>query len=208
MTAQVVTVRKTTRYKDVARLMTEHRVNAMPVVSDDGHVIGMVSEADMLRKQERHFGRTGTGLSRRTRHQRDQAEARTAGELMTSPAITVHPDAPLGAAARLMNGRNIRRLPVADSSGELIGMVGRRDLLSVFLRCDEEIAAEVRHVISAILLDEGDTISVTTRHGVVTLSGTLASKDMIPVAVRLASDADGVVSVRDNLSSGVPASSP
>jgi CBS domain-containing protein len=207
MTTQVVTVRKTTRYKEVARLMTEYKVNAMPVVTDKGHVVGMVSEADMLRKQERAFRRLGTGLPRRTRHQREQAEARTAGGLMTSPAITIHPDAPLGAAARLMNGHNIRRLPVVDASGELIGIVSRRDLLSVFLLSDDEIAAEVRHAISTILLDEGEDITVTARDGLVTLSGTLARKDMIPVAVRLASDADGVVAVHDKLSSNVAAAS-
>jgi CBS domain-containing protein len=207
MTTQVVTVRKTTRYKEAARLMTECKVNAMPVVTDNGHVIGMVSEADMLRKQERAFRRLGTGLPRRTRHQRDQAEARTAGGLMTSPAITVHPDAPLGAAARLMNGHNIRRLPVVDASGGLIGIVSRRDLLSVFLLSDEEIAAEVGHAIVTILLDEGEDITVTARDGVVTLSGTLARKGMIPVAVRLAADCDGVVAVHAKLSSRVAAAS-
>jgi CBS domain-containing protein len=200
MTTQVVTVSKATPYQQVARLMTEHTVNAMPVVTEHGHVIGMVSEADMLRKQERNFRRLGTGLPRRTRHERAQAEARTAGELMTSPAITIHPGAPLGAAARLMNGHNIRRLPVVDASGELIGIVSRRDLLSVFLRSDEEIADEVRHVISSILLDEGDHVTVAARHGVVTLSGTMGRKDLIPVAARLACEADGVVSVRDQLS--------
>jgi CBS domain-containing protein len=207
MTTQVVTVRKATRYKEVARLMSEYKVNAMPVVTDKGHVIGMVSEADMLRKQERTFRRLGTGLPRRTRHQRKQAEAGTAGGLMTSPAITIYPDAPLGAAARLMNGHNIRRLPVVDASGELIGIVSRRDLLSVFLLSDEEIAAEVQDAISTILLDEGDAIMVTARDGVVTLSGTVTSKDMMPVAVRLASEADGVVAVHDNLGTSVPAAS-
>ena len=207
MTTQVVTVRKTTRYKGVARLMTEYKVNAMPVITDKGRVIGMVSEADMLRKQERAFRRFGTGLPRRTRHQRKQAEARTAGGLMTSPAVTIHPDAPLGSAARLMNGHNIRRLPVVDASGELIGNVSRRDLLSVFLLSDEEIAAEVRDAISTILLDEGEDITISVRDGVVTLSGTLARKEMIPVAVRVASEADGVVAVHDKLSSSVPAAS-
>ena len=200
MTTQVVTVSKTARYKDAVRLMTEHKVNALPVIADRGQVIGMVSEADVLRKQEQNFRRFGTGRPRRTRHERDQAKARTAGELMTAPAITIHPEAPLGAAARLMNGHNIRRLPVVDATGTLIGIVSRRDLLSVFLRSDEEIAAEVHDVIATILLDDGDRISVTVRHGLVTLSGTLARRDLIPVAVRLASDVDGVVSVLDKLS--------
>jgi CBS domain-containing protein len=199
MTAQVVTVTKAARYKDVVRLMTEHKVNALPVITDRGRVIGMVSEADVLRKQEQNFRRFGTGLPHRTRRERDQAKAHRAGELMTSPAITIHPEAPLGAAARLMNGHNIRRLPVVDATGSLIGIVSRRDLLSVFLRPDAEIAAEVKDVISTILLEDADTISVAVRHGVVTLSGTLARKDLTPVAVRLASDVDGVVAVLDKL---------
>lgn len=195
MTTQVVTVSPDATYHEAVRLMTGNKVNALPVVNRHGQVAGMVSEADLLRKQERNFGRFGTGLPRRTRRERAQAEGSTAGELMTSPVITIHPTAPLGAAARLMNGHNIRRLPVVDHSGKLIGIVSRRDLLSVFLRPDEEITAEVRHVLSTILLDDGDAVSVATRHGVVTLSGTLASKDLIPLAVRLASDVDGVVSV-------------
>jgi CBS domain-containing protein len=197
MTTQVVTVSKTARYKDLVRLMTEHKVNALPVITDKKRVIGMVSEADVLRKQEQNFRRFGTGLPRRTHHERDQAKARTAGELMTSPAITIHPEAPLGAAARLMNGHNIRRLPVVDATGTLTGIVSRRDLLSVFLRSDTEIAAEIRDVIATILLEDGDMISVTVRHGVATLSGTLARRDLIPVAIRLASEVDGVVSVLD-----------
>ena len=205
MTTRVVTVGTATRYREVARLMTEHKINAMPVVSEHGKVIGMVSEADVLRKQERNFGRFGTGLPRWTRRQRIQARARTVAELMSSPPITIHPDAPLGVAARLMNGHNIRRLPVTDQGGHLIGIVSRRDLLSVFLRPDEEIAAEVRHVLSTILLDEAEGVTVTARHGVITLSGTLADKEMIPVAVRLAAGADGVVDVRDRLGGPVDA---
>jgi CBS domain-containing protein len=160
----------------------------------------MVSEADVLRKQEEHFRRFGTGLPRRSRRERVQARARSAGELMTSPAITIHPEAPLGAAARLMNGNNIRRLPVVNEAGKLIGIVSRRDLLRVFLRSDDEIAGEIREAISTILLDEVDGMSVTVRHGIATLSGTLARKDLIPVALRLASDVDGVVTVLDKLS--------
>src|SRR5487761_236427 len=206
MTTQVVTVGKATPYKEVARLISEHKVNAMPVLSDSGRVIGMVSEADALRKQERNFRRLGTGLPRRSRRERAQAAARTAGELMTSPAITIYPSAPLGAAARLMNGHSIRRLPVVDESGKLIGVVSRRDLLSVFVRPDEDIAAETREVISHILLDDGDTVSVSVHRGVVNLSGSLPSKELSAAAVRLASNVDGVVTVNNKLT--VQASAP
>jgi CBS domain-containing protein len=195
MTTDVVTVGTATSYKQVARIMTERKVNAMPVVTADGHVLGMVSEADVLRKEERLFRRLGTGLPRRSRRERAQALARNAGELMTSPAITIHPEAKLGAAARLMNGHRIRRLPVVDPSGKLIGIVSRRDLLSVFLRPDEEIVAQVEGALTGVLLDEPEEVRVTVRDGVVILSGTIARPELIPVAERLASEADGVVAV-------------
>lgn len=199
MTTDVVTVDRATPYKQVARIMTEHKVNAVPVLTKDRHVVGMVSEFDLLLKEERSLRRLGTGLPMRTRHQRAQAEARGAAQLMNSPAITIHPDAPVGAAARLMNGHRIRRLPVVDPSGKLIGIVTRRDLLSVFLRPDEEIAAEVHGVLTGILLEESENVEVKVRDGVVVLSGTLARQDLIPVAERLASGVDGVVSTISKL---------
>lgn len=104
------------------------------MLTNNGYVADIVSEADVLRKRERSFRRLGTGLPRLTRREREQADARTAAELMTTPSIMIHPYAPVGAAARLMNGHQIRRLPVVDPAGKLIGIVSRRDLLSVFLR--------------------------------------------------------------------------
>jgi CBS-domain-containing membrane protein len=195
MSTDVVTVGKSTSCKRVARIMAERKVNAVPVVTDGGQVLGMVSEADVLRKQERAFSRLAAGLPRRTRRERAQAKARSAAQLMSSPAITIHPDAPVGAAARLMNGHRIRRLPVVDPSGKLIGIVSRRDLLSVFLRPDEEIADEVRAVLGGILLEQPGNAEVTVRDGVVNLSGSLARAELIPVAEHLAAGVDGVVAV-------------
>jgi CBS domain-containing protein len=195
MTTDVVTVGKAASYKEVARIMAGQKVNAVPVLTENGRVAGIVSEADVLRKEERDFGRLGTGLPRRTRRERAQANARTVTELMSTPVITIHPDAPVGAAARLMNGHRIRRLPVVGSSGKLIGIVSRRDLLSVFLRPDEEIAAEVHEVLTGILLAEPAGVAVKVRDGIVTLTGTLAREDLIEVAERLASGVDGVITV-------------
>ena len=195
MRTDVVTVGKKASYKQVVEVMAERMVNAVPVVTKDGHVAGVVSEFDLLLKEERNLRRLGAGLPARSRHERKRAEARTAAALMTSPAITIHPDAPVGVAARLMNGHHIRRLPVVDPAGKLIGIVSRRDLLSVFLRPDEEIAAEVHGVLTGVLLAEPDGVEVKVSEGVVTLSGTLARADLIPVAERLASDIDGVVTV-------------
>jgi CBS domain-containing protein len=201
MTTQVVAVDMTTPFKQVARIMAEEKVNAVPVLAKDRRVAGMVSEDDLLRKEARRFPSLGRGLPRLTRRQRRQAQARTAAELMTSPPITVHPYAPVGAAARLMNGHHIRRLPVVDAAGDLVGIVSRRDLLSVFLRPDAEIAAEVRAALTHILLADSAGVEVHVKDGVVTLSGSLARADLIPAAQRVASDVDGVVSVFSRLTS-------
>jgi CBS domain-containing protein len=204
MVTEVVTAHKDDTYKRIAGLMSEHRVSEIPVLGRDRHVVGVVSEADLIRKQERHFRRAGTGLRGRTRHERAQAEGRSAAELMTAPAITIHPDAPIGAAARLMNGRHIKLLPVVDPAGKLIGVVTRGHLLSVFLRPDTEIADEVRVVLSNVLLDDADAVKVTANDAAITLSGTLPP-DLIQAAVRLAGDVDGVVTVVNSLTAGLAA---
>jgi len=199
MSTNPATVDKNMPYKQVAQLLAASDLTAVPVVSGGGRVLGMVSEADVLRKEERSFARLTVGLPRRTHREREQADALTAAGLMTSPAITIHPDAPLGAAARLMNGHHIRRLPVVDPAGQLLGMVSRRDLLSVFLRPDEEIGAEITEVLASILLTEPGRVTVTVIDGVVTLTGELPEASLIEAAVRLASDVDGVVAVSDRL---------
>jgi CBS domain-containing protein len=201
MSTDVVTAGKTTSYKEVARLMTEHKVSALPVMTKSGHLVGVVSEADVLRKEEHRFQWLVSGLSVHARRDRAKAGARTAAELMTSPVITTHPDASLASAARLMNDHHIRRLPVLDDSGALIGMVSRRDLLRVFLRPDAEISAEVHGVLTGVLLEDPQSVTVLVRDGVVTLRGSLREPELIPAALRLAADVDGVVSVTDQLTS-------
>jgi CBS domain-containing protein len=150
MTTSVVTVDRLTPYKEIVRLLTENRISGMPVLSMGRHVTGVVTEADLLAEEDKtareRMARPGHVLRRAPRHW-----ALTAGELMTSPAITIHPDATIPAAARTMNTHHIRRLPVVDSEGRLLGIVGRRDLLSVFLRPDTDIAAEVRQIFDEVL---------------------------------------------------------
>jgi CBS domain-containing protein len=186
-------------YKQVAQLLAAQDLTSVPVVSGGGRVLGMVSEADVLRREERAFSRLAAGLPRRSHRERAQAKALTAIELMSAPAITIHPDAPLGAAARLMNGHHIRRLPVVDSAGQLLGMVSRRDLLSVFLRPDAEIAAEVKAALASMLLADAQRITVRVTDGVVTLAGELPRAEMISGAVRVAADVDGAVAVSSRL---------
>jgi CBS domain/BON domain len=168
-------------------------------------VVGVVTEADLLAAQASTARRLHAAASGRSWWpHRQQHPALTAGELMTTPAITIGPHATVPAAARLMNTHHIRRLPVVDDQGRLIGVVSRRDLLSVFLRPDEDIAADIRQVLDEILGAEPDEAEVTVRNGIVTLTGTLDPKagphgDLIPLAIRLMWGVDGVVDINDRL---------
>ena len=173
MATEVITVDKNMPYKQVARLLADNDLSAVPVLSGGGRVLGVVSEADVLRREERSFSRLGAGLPRRTHREREQAEALTAAQLMSAPAITIHPDAPLGAAARLMNAHHVRRLPVVNPAGELIGIVSRRDLMSVFLRPDAEIAAEIADELAAMPGAAVMRIAVSIADGEVVLTGEL-----------------------------------
>ena len=204
MTKSVVTVDRITPYKEIARLLAEHRISGLPVLKMGREVIGVVTEADLLAaedKVQRHLHAAG----RRPRwRQRQQHPALTAGELMTTPAITIGRQATIPAAARVMNARHIRRLPVVDENGRLAGIVSRRDLLSVFLRPDEDIAADIRRLLDEVLLAQPGEADVTVREGMVTLTGTLDPKtgphgDLIPVAIKLMWGVDGVVDIIDHL---------
>jgi hypothetical protein len=138
---------------------------------------------------------------------------------MTSPAVTIHPDATLPTAARLMNSSHVKRLPVVDSGtvfgggvgGNLIGIVSRCDLLSVFLRPDEDIAWEVRQMLTEILLADPARVTVQVRNGIVTLAGQVGSAehhDLIRIAVRLTWNIDGVVDVVNKLGASITPSIP
>lgn len=197
MTAPVVTADRLTPYKEVARLLAEHRISGMPVLRAGWQVVGVVSEADLLAAQDQ-APRAGpiTAVRRIWRPRAPGHLSFSAGHLMTAPPVTIGPDATLAAAVRLMNTRHVRRLPVTGADRQLIGIVSRRDLLSVFLRPDADIAHDVRLVLAEIPLTRPASVTVSVRHGVVTLTGTLK---LVPGGpgdlVRLVRDVDGVVDV-------------
>jgi CBS-domain-containing membrane protein len=198
MTTAVIAVGKRALGTQIARLMKQHHIHALPVVSADRKVIGVVSEADLLRTQQRERQRVLARLRGRASFAAG-AGAFTAGRLMTSPAITIHPDAPIGAAARHLAHHHLTLLPVADTSGQLLGVVTRRDLLNVFLRSDASIAAEVRDILTEVLLAEPSDVSVSAHEGVVCLAGSVSRRDIAQAAARLAADVDGVLAVSNML---------
>lgn len=202
MTRDVVTVDALAPFKEVVRLMQEHRVSALPVVDEDDVLLGIVSEGDLILREDP--GLAGGGHMFESRHRaKDRAKAAgdLAHELMTSPVISVAPDAPLGEAARLMHRNEVKRLPVVTAEGRLVGIVSRADLLRVFLRDDAAIAKEIREdVIRRTLWIDPDTIRVVVREGVVTLQGQVERRSLLPIVERLVASVEGVVAVNDRLS--------
>ena len=206
MTTTVVTVDRITPYQEIDRLLTERRISGVPVLKMGRHVVGVVSEADLLAAEDEtaRQARLAGALGRRWRFRKQPQVNLTAGTMMTAPAVTIGPDATIPAAARLMNTHRIRRLPVIDETGKLVGIVSRRDLLSVFLRPDGEIAHDARQVLGELPLADPKDVIVAVKHGVVTLTGTMrpepdGDRDILPLALRLVWDIDGVVDVVNKL---------
>jgi CBS domain-containing protein len=209
MTTRVVSVRKDASFKEMAAMLRSTKISAFPVIDDAGIVIGVVSEADLLVKEA--VQADGTSMIAALRHIREDAKATgiTAGELMTGPAITIGPDAQVEEAARLMYDRRVKRLPVVNGAGRLLGIISRVDVLAVFSRPDEEIRSEIVHsVLPAILLTSPGGFAVAVADGIVTISGEADSDQASRAVLDAVRHVQGVVAVRDRLGhprSGSPA---
>lgn len=207
MTSDVVQVRSGTPFKEVARLLARYRVSGLPVVDDDEKVIGVISEADIVQRQAQQQPDEGRRrrprpprLTRAARAAAAKARGSTAGQLMSAPAITAHANDSIAEAARIMGEHRIKRLPVVDEEERLVGIVTRHDLLQMFLRPDDDIRAEVvDEVLVRTLWLTPQIITVSVRGGVVELAGKLERRSEVPIALRLASQVDGVVAVVDHL---------
>jgi CBS-domain-containing membrane protein len=199
MSTHVVAVRKNASFKEIAAMLRAQRVSGFPVVDDDDKLIGVVSEADLLTKEA--WG-ASPRMSGEILAHREQAKADgiTAVDLMTKPPVTIGPDEPVTRAARLMYVRRVKRLPVITEDGQLIGIVARSDVLSVFSRPDEEIRREIT---DGVILDGVRTdparFTVTVKDGIATIEGTpetpATGRDLIDTARRV----EGVVAIRDRL---------
>ncbi|MGQ4435422.1 CBS domain-containing protein [Streptomyces sp. SAS_260] len=208
MTTEVVRATYGTPFKEVARLLGEHRISGLPVVDEDEQVIGVVSETDLMAHQaeapdpyepKKRF--RFADLTRSAKRRAAKATARTAGRLMTAPPVTVHADDTIVEAARTMAKHRVERLPVLDEENRLVGIVTRRDVLQVFLRPDAEIRGEVvDEVLVRALWLVPSTIDVSVVEGVVTLSGHMERKSETEIAVSMSRQIDGVVAVVDKLS--------
>ncbi len=202
MTTEVVTAEPSTPFKEIAARLAQHRISAVPVVDADRRVLGIITEADLLLKQEHPDPKADISLiwTRRRRRERAKAAAAVAGKLMTAPAATVAPTATVTEAARRMHTAGVKRLPVVDEAGQLVGIVSRADLLKVFTRADEAIRREIMDdVIVGQFAMDPNRFLVHVDDGVVVL-GKAERRSLIPFLVTATRAVEGVVRVENQLS--------
>lgn len=202
MTTSIVTVGPDAPFGEMVRLLLQHRIGAVLVVdSDDGRLLGIVTEADLLAKPaygSRPAGdlaliweeSSGWGAEWMTR-----ALAVTASEVMSSPVVFTVPDASMAEAARLMLERGVKHLPVVRGS-RVVGVLGRSDLLRPFERSDAQVAAEVAEVIAATCGSRPRRPEATVEHGVVVLTAAGPGGGDVADLERRLMSVPGVVAVR------------
>ncbi|MBO0826045.1 MAG: CBS domain-containing protein, partial [Actinobacteria bacterium] len=191
-------VKRNADFKQIARVLRRFRVSACPVISDAGRVVGVVSEADLLYKAADCELPTGLIRLRWKLGEESKITAVTAAQLMTSPAVTIEPDAPIQVAARVMRDRRVKRLPVVGSAGELIGIISRADVIGVYDRPDDDILGEVASVIGGEFGLSTAALQATVCAGVVTLTGACPLPGTaLELAARIR-HIEGVVAVRES----------
>lgn len=202
MTKDVITVPPEFGYKQLVDLLVEAAVSAVPVVDAERQVLGVVSEADLLHKVEFNGADVEVRLfeRRRAREAKEKANGDTAGSLMSSPPITIGEGATLAEAARTMERRNVKRLPVVDDDGALVGIVARRDVLRRYLRDDAAVRRDiVENVLRHTMWIDPVEIEILVVDGRVSLAGEMDRRSTVQIADRLIRAVDGVVSVDNRL---------
>jgi CBS domain-containing protein len=197
MTYGAVSATADTPYQDLVDLIETRSVDAVPVIDRFSLVLGVVSASDLLHKIEFAGGGDPPRIfeSRRHRQNRRRAAGMVARELMTAPAVTVFKGTPVAEAARLMETAGVRRLPVVDDLGRLVGMVTNRDLLKVFLRPD----AAIRDHVTALLSTVDGEFTAEADNGVVRVRGTVDRRSVAERLTARIEAVDGVVSVENRV---------
>ena len=208
MTANVVTVAATAKVHEVARLLADNRISAVPVVDAQMRVIGIVSEGDLLRRKE-----IGTKKRRSWWLElfagpdtlaQDYAKAHSLAvrDLMSAPVISVAEDTPLAEIADILEEHAIKRVTVI-RDGKLVGIVSRKDVLTVFLREDEDVRADIVERVFArglgIVVNPA-TVTVDVHDGEAVLTGQLELKSQIGLVEDMTRHIDGVVVVTVSMS--------
>jgi CBS-domain-containing membrane protein len=200
MTSPVITVTPDTDFKAVAQLLRGYNIGAVPVVDSEQHVVGIVSEADLIAKAS--WKRTHHGRLRRWLLMEDdrKAAATTTAELMTPEVVTIGAEASLNEAARLMRTQFLKTLPVVTGDGRLVGIISRADVVKTYARDDAEIRREIRtDVLREKLWIDTRGVDALVEAGRVTLVGLVESRSLAEIAGHLAEAVPGVVAVDNRL---------
>ncbi|MFB7123303.1 MULTISPECIES: CBS domain-containing protein [Streptomycetaceae] len=202
MTSPVVLVSPETGFREIVTLLSEYDITGVPVVDPEGRPLGVVSEADLLRTLAAQEDPASLLPAPESAQAGPDGEV-TAADLMTAQPVCTTPGTSVVAAARLMSRHGLKRLPVLDEEGRVVGMVSRGDLLRVFLREDMVIRREiVEEVLGRIDGVSPAEIGVEVTQGRVVLSGTVPEQHLVPIVLNLCRSVDGVVSVTDRLGAG------
>lgn len=199
MTSPVITVRPETPFRELVELMMRHRISGLPVVDQTGRLVGIVTEADLLHKEETPppgpplIPWHGASLRlERLVDRYQKATGTTARDLMTENVVTATEETPVRQVAHLMLSHGINRVPIV-RDGQVVGIVTRADVLKVFTRADAELVQAVREALAEDLWIDPANLTITATDGVVTIAGEvdrLSDRELIIKWVRAI---DGVV---------------
>jgi CBS domain-containing protein len=196
MTTDVVTAPLDASVGKLADIMTTNRISAVPVVGDDDRVLGIVSQADLLPK----VVATDAGARKPRWRRATKAGATSAGNLMSTPALSIAPDATLSAAATKMQAKKVKRLLVTGRSGRLLGIVSRADLLRLYTRPDTAVRQDIiDHVLRRTMWIDPNEVQVDVTAGVATLTGDVGRRTTAAILARLTGQVPGVVAIVDNV---------
>ncbi|MCM2579757.1 CBS domain-containing protein [Streptomyces meridianus] len=198
MTVPAVSVPRDMAYLDIVRTLSREHLSAVPVVEGD-QVVGVVSESDLLAKAAVESTGRRSRLGRRREHRlQEKSRGETAATLMTSPAVTVRPGIPVAEAAWTAARSRLKRLPVTDHLGRLVGVVSRRDLLRALVRNDDDIRQDiVSRILREHFLLPAGSVEVAVTNGVVTLHGSGPAPEVVPELLDEIRSIDDVVDVID-----------
>ncbi len=200
MSAPVLTVAPGTPVRDAVQLMLGNHVSGLPVVDERGHLVGVITEADLLLKEVEPKPGTpvveGPGpwlWFERLVGAHRKAEGRTVGEVMTHHVVTAEEETAVHELAARMVRHQINRLPIVRGR-EVVGIVTRADILKIFLRGDEDLAAEVQRIVDDFIrpLEE---VRVAVKRGVLILRGRLASPARRSALLTLVEHIDGLIAI-------------
>jgi CBS domain-containing protein len=186
MTRWPVTVRPTSSTKEALRLLDDHAITSLPVVHADGRIVGVVSEADLVRDSLPHDPRArmipdeGGAPAHPTR----------VDEVMNHHPVTVEGDVDLAEAVDLMTSTSVKSIPVVDRGLHVIGVVSRRDIVHVLARADDRVQSELDELFRSLGVDW----LVVVKEGAVTVDGPQGDKARA-LAEAAAATVPGVMSV-------------